>query len=352
MEAPGPDEGPPPPDRASAWRAWFRLLLSRQGHDGPRSDHFDGRHFLNEGPADAHSFLRLLRWRLSRTEPPMPARPPDARPAEPAPPRRVEGDALRVTWINHSTVLLQTAGINLLTDPIWSDRAGPTARIGSRRCHPPGLALAALPPVDVVLVSHNHYDHLDLPTLRALGRRDRPQFFTSLGNARLLRAEGLGAVAELDWWQEVPLPGGLRLAALPARHFSSRGLRDRNRTLWCGFMILGSGGPVYFAADTGYGPHFAEIRRRHGCPRLALLPIGAYRPRWFMAPVHLSPAEAVRAHLELNPGTSLAIHFDTFLLADDGAGEAVRDLASALAEAGPAAANFHVPAFGQGRDIA
>jgi L-ascorbate metabolism protein UlaG (beta-lactamase superfamily) len=341
-----------PSDSSSAsGRAWRRLFFSRQGHEGPASDHFDGQHFFNEGPADTRGFLDLLRWRFTRKAPPDETVPPGLQPVGAAPPRRVEGEALRVTWINHATVLLQTAGINLLTDPIWSHRAGPTPHVGSKRRHPPGIAFADLPPVDVVLVSHNHYDHLDLPTLRALARRDAPQFFTSLGNARLLRAEGLGSVSELDWWQEAPLPGGLRLASVPARHFSSRGFRDRNRTLWCGFVIQGSGAPIYFAADTGFGGHFEEIFRRFGSPRLALLPIGAYLPRWFMQPIHLSPEEAIRAHQMLRPRTSVAVHFDTFILADDAPGQAVRELEAALTQPGTGALDFRVPAFGQGWDL-
>jgi len=288
---------------------------------------------------------------MSRTAPPPEGPSAAAPPGRSVPPRRVEGSALRVTWINHATVLLQTAGINILTDPIWSECAGPTPRTGSKRRRPPGLAISELPPVDVVLVSHNHYDHMDLPTLRTLARRDAPHFFTSLGNARLLRREGLAAVTELDWWQSTPLPGGLELACVPARHFSSRGLRDRNRTLWCGFVIQAPDGPVYFAADSGYGGHFEEIARRFGAPRLALLPIGAYLPRWFMQPIHMSPEEAIRAHQVLRPKTSIAIHFDTFILADDAPGQAVRELESALTQPGTGAIDFRVPGFGQGWDL-
>ncbi len=229
----------------------------------------------------------------------------------------MEGDDLRVTFVNHATVLLQIAGVNVLTDPIWSRRASPLPFAGPRRRRPPGIRFVDLPPIDLVLISHNHYDHLDLPTLQALARSHAPRFITTLGNAALLQREGIEPVTEMDWWQEQPLPGGLRLTCVPAQHFSARGLCDRCRTLWCGFVLHGRGGPIYFAGDTGWGSHFSEIARRFGPPRLALLPIGSHLPRWFMRPVHLSPAEAVRAHQVLGAQASMAIHFGTFPMADD-----------------------------------
>ncbi len=339
---------------APSWRALARLAFSGDGHDGPPSRHFDGRRFHNENAEDRGSFLSFIRWRMSRRL----GRPPPPEPAEEAgiafgatPPRRIDGNALRTTWINHSTVLIQTAGINILTDPIWSDTAGPTRFAGVKRIRPPGIRFGDLPPIDVVLVSHNHYDHMDLPSLRALARRHSPRFITGLGNAAFLRSEGIASVEELDWWQELDLGAGRRLACVPARHFSSRGFRDRDRTLWCGFTILAPGGPIYFAADTGYGTHFEEILHRFGNPRLALLPIGAYLPRWFMQEVHLSPDEAVRAHKIIGPRTSVAIHFGTFPLADDSPGQAARELKTALACEGLPAEDFRIPGFGEGLDL-
>jgi L-ascorbate metabolism protein UlaG (beta-lactamase superfamily) len=174
-----------------------------------------------------------------------------------------------------------------------------------------------LPPIDAVLISHNHYDHLDLPTLLRVAASGGSTFVVPAGVARLLRSEGIGPVLELDWGESLTLPG-FTVHCVPALHFSSRGLSDRNRTLWCGYVIEDEARLVYFAGDTGFGPHFAQIRERFGSPHLALLPIGAYEPRWFMSPVHMAPEEALRAHQILAARTSIAIHYGTFQLSDDG----------------------------------
>jgi L-ascorbate metabolism protein UlaG (beta-lactamase superfamily) len=173
-----------------------------------------------------------------------------------------------------------------------------------------------LPDIDVVLISHNHYDHLDLPTLRQLAGRGRSAFIVAAGNARLLRSEQIEPVHELDWGESLTLPG-FTVHCVPALHFSARGIFDRNKTLWCGYGIKFPERFVYFAGDTGFGGHFAQIREKFGAPQLALLPIGAYEPRWFMSPVHMSPEEAVRAHETLGANISIAIHHGTFQLADD-----------------------------------
>jgi L-ascorbate metabolism protein UlaG (beta-lactamase superfamily) len=330
----------------------LRQLLFPNGYRGPVSDHFDGTRFRNLDLPQPHGLLGFLRWRLGRWLGGVGpwARWTDAPPG-PAPAARVEGAALRVTFVGHATILLQTAGLNVLTDPIWSDRASPFAWGGPHRRRPPGLRFSDLPPIDAVLLSHNHYDHLDLPTLRALARDHAPRFVAGLGNGGLLASQRIGPVTEMDWWQEMELAGGLRLTCVPARHFSSRGLRDRNRTLWCGYVLHGADGPVTFAGDTAFGSHFAEVARRFGPSRLALLPIGGYRPLWFMGRVHQTPAEAVRAHTVLGARTSLAIHFGTFPLADEGEGEPEAELASALRGAPEIAPHFWVLRPGEGRDV-
>jgi L-ascorbate metabolism protein UlaG (beta-lactamase superfamily) len=283
------------------------------GPDFPK--HFDGKRFYNPGSPQARGLLDVLRWQLTSR--------PEASPdfisdvEQSIPPRNVEGSAVRITLVNHSTVLLQQRGFNILTDPIWSERASPLSWAGPRRRRSPGVSWEDLPPIDAVLISHNHYDHLDLPTLRRLAARGDSTFIVPVGGARLLRAENIGPAHELDWGNSFSLPG-VTIHCVPALHFSSRGIYDRNRTLWCGYVIECRERLLYFAGDTAFGTHFASIRERFGAPHLALLPIGAYEPRWFMSPVHMAPDEAVRAHEILNAGTSIAIHHGTFQLADEG----------------------------------
>ena len=232
------------------------------------------------------------------------------------PPPSVDSPSLLVTMVNHSTLLLQQRGSNILTDPIWSERTSPVAFAGPRRHRAPGVEFENLPPIDTVLLSHNHYDHLDLPTLRRLAARGGCTFVVPLGVARFLEAKGIGPTRELDWGDSWTAPAAT-IHSVPAFHFSGRGLFDRDRTLWCGYMVESPFGKVYFAADTGFGPHFNWIRERFGSPRVALLPIGAYSPRWFMGPIHMNPAEAVEAHRILGAAASIAIHHGTFQLADD-----------------------------------
>lgn len=327
------------------------LILGGGAWRGPVSDHFDGRRFHNR-PSTSHGFRGLLRWALSREQTARSGLWPDRRADGPAPldrrpPERSQD--LVITVIGHATVLIQLAGQNILTDPIFSERASPLSWSGPRRCRAPGIPLAELPPIDLILISHNHYDHLDRPSLDALRERHDAPIIAPLGNRALLERDGHRVAAELDWWQSAG-QGPLSITATPARHFSSRSLFDRDRTLWAGYLIAepGSGRSVFFAGDTGFGPHFAELAERLGAPDVALLPIGGYKPRWFMEPVHIDPPEAVRAHRALGAGASVAIHFGTFPLSDEGMEESVEDLRAALT-AMPAAdaISFHLPRFGE-----
>jgi L-ascorbate metabolism protein UlaG (beta-lactamase superfamily) len=287
-----------------------------EGSSDPRfPKHFDGKRFYNPDAPQAPGFLEVLRWKLTSRPEPSPRFIADVE--QSIPPRRVEGSGLRTTLVNHSTVLLQQRGSNILTDPIWSERASPVSWIGPRRRRKPGVSWEHLPRIDTVLISHNHYDHLDLPTLRRLAARGDSTFVVPAGGARLLRSEKIGPAHELDWGESLPLPG-FTIHCVPALHFSSRGLYDRNVTLWCGYVIECQERLVYFAGDTAFGPHFAQIWEKFGSPHLALLPIGAYQPRWFMSPVHMAPDQAVRAHEILAAQTSIAIHHGTFQLADEG----------------------------------
>jgi L-ascorbate metabolism protein UlaG (beta-lactamase superfamily) len=277
--------------------------------------HFDGKRFYNPDSPQAPGLRDVFRWKLSSRPEPSPGFLSDVELS--IPPRRVEGSGSRITLVNHSTVLLQQRGSNILTDPIWSERASPLSWIGPRRLRKPGVAWDDLPSIDVVLISHNHYDHLDLSALRRLAARGDSTFIVPARGARLLRSQNIGPAHELDWGESLSLPG-YTIHSVPALHFASRGIFDRNRTLWCGYVIEAADRVVYFAGDTAFGNHFASIRERFGAPRLALLPIGAYEPRWFMSPVHMAPDEAVRAHQILGAETSIAIHHGTFQLGDEG----------------------------------
>lgn len=337
----------------SAPRGAISLILAltgcfgAAGYRGPVSDHFDGERFFNQRPIVKHGFGDFIAWQVSADEGPWEEQ--DG-PVGPPPPRRVGPGELRVTFVNHATMLLQLDGKNVLTDPIWSDHTSPVQGVGPGRWRPPGIRFEDLPPIDAVVISHNHYDHCDLPTLERLEEAYQPRFFVGLGNRVLLEDAGLGDVVELDWWQEADV-GRLPVMAVPAQHFSGRGVDDRDNTLWVGWVLRGAGGPVYFAGDTGRGPHFHQIRRRVGPPRLAVLPIGAYLPRWFMEPIHIDPAEAVEAHQQLGAFRSVAMHFDTFALADEAMGQAPRELRAATEAAGVDDETFWVLAFGEGRDV-
>lgn len=314
-------------------------------YEGPVSDHFDGRRFHNREPFEVG--LRDL-WRYYRERDPGPWSRDLTPPNHPDPPERVGPGELRVTVVNHATVLIQADGVNLLTDPIWSLRASPVSWAGPKRYVAPGLDFGQLPPIDAVLISHDHYDHLDLPTLRRLEVTHQPLFIVGLGEDGWLRKAGLTRVQALDWGQGVSVAPGVEVIGQRCKHWTSRRLGRRNQSLWMAYVITTLGGPVYFAGDTGYDDHFTETYARFGPMRLALLPIGAYRPRWLTQYQHLDPAEAVQAHRDLQAAQSIGIHFGTFQLAEEGQFEPLEDLARALSQAGLDEAVFIAPTFGQG----
>jgi len=233
------------------------------------------------------------------------------------PPAIVEGDRLLLTFVNHSTVLIQTEGLNILTDPVWSDRASPLSFAGPKRFSLPGVELDRLPPIHIVLLSHNHYDHLDLATLRRIQQAHAPRVYMALGNDYYLGKAGVKRPRVMDWWQEERYSETLTIYCTPAQHFSGRSLADRDRALWCSWVLETARGRIYFAGDTGFGPHFHKVKDRFRDFLVAFLPIGAYAPRWFMSPVHMDPDEAVAAHEILQPQMSIGIHHGTFALADE-----------------------------------
>jgi L-ascorbate metabolism protein UlaG (beta-lactamase superfamily) len=308
------------------------------------SDHWDGRVFRNPHDATVKTLRDVWRWRRAASPEPWPARVED--PPQPAP-ARVGPRRITATFIGHATFLVQIGGLCVLFDPIWSPRASPLRFAGPKRVRAPGQALASLPAVDLLLVSHCHYDHLDLPTLRAVRRRWNPPAATGLGNARHLAKAGIRGARELDWWEEERF-GSLRVTYVPAQHFSARTAWDRNRALWGGFVVEAEGGgSVYFAGDSGWCPHFAEIGARFPGLDLALLPIGAYEPRWFMRTQHMDPEEAVRAHLALGARRSLGMHFGTFAgLTDEAIGAPEAALAAARGRHGVPPEAFATLPFG------
>ena len=266
----------------------------------------------------------------------------DQPPRLPAP---LDGASAALTFIGHATFLIQTAAGNILTDPMYSQRAGPIL-VGPRRVRQPAVRFDDLPVISVVLLSHNHYDHCDLATLRMLAERDNPVVIAPLGNGALVKSAGIRRVEELDWWDNATT-ALMPITLTPAHHFSARTPFDRNRALWGGFMITAAGVKIFFAGDTAYRPFFDDIRQRLGPIDLALLPIGAYEPRWFMHAVHMNPFEAVRAHLELEASQSIGMHFGTFQLTTEGIDEPVRGLSEACRAMRVAASRFRTLGFGE-----
>lgn len=270
------------------------------------------------------------------------------------PNERVQGETISVTFINHATVLIQVAGVNILTDPIYSERASPLQWAGPKRVRRPGVRFEDLPPIDVILISHNHYDHLDIDTLQRLQSRNPqgngPLILAGLGNGQLFQENGLSHYRDLDWGQRVTVRD-VEFIFSEGQHRSGRGLSDQMKTLWGGFIIRTSQGNIYFAGDTGYGPHFRDAREQYGSFILSLLPIGAYEPRWFMTPVHLNPGEAVRAHVDLASQQSLGIHFGTFQLTYERIEQPIHDLKQALEELDIPESQFWALEFGETRVI-
>jgi L-ascorbate metabolism protein UlaG (beta-lactamase superfamily) len=300
-------------------------------YKGPPSDHFDGQRFFNpDGTADK-SAGDLLRWRFGGNKEVWPEAWPS--PYRDTPPARVPGRDLRVSYVGHASFLYQSAGLNILVDPVWSERVSPVSFAGPKRINAPGIGFEDLPKIDVVLVTHNHYDHLDVATLRRLAAAHQPRVVTPLGNDTVIRQEvGQMAIDARDWGEVVELAPGVRVHVEPIRHWSARGLLDRRRALWAAFVIELPGGSIYHIGDTGFGDgrHFDAVRQKHARLRLATLPIGAYEPRWFMADQHINPEEAVRILEACGARQGLGHHWGTFNLTDEGVMRPPEALAAAL----------------------
>lgn len=299
-------------------------------YTGPKSDHFDGVNFFNPEGQKPKGLLAVFKWMIEGGNKKWPKTYPSA--VEDHPPQRVEGGQLRVSFVGHATMLLQTEGLNILTDPVWSDRASPLAFAGPKRVNPPGIAFENLPPIDVVLLSHNHYDHFDLRTLSRLKSAHDPLIITPLGNDAILRRHDPDfRISVGDWGDVVDLANDITVSFEPAHHWSARGMFDRTNALWTAFVVTTPNGKIYHIGDTGFHDaiNFRAVREKHQGFRLALIPFGAYEPRDFMAAQHQNPDEAVQCHKICGATYTLGHHWGTFKLTN----ESIEDQLEALAEA-------------------
>jgi len=301
--------------------------ISAPGYKGPESDHFDGTKFHNPDKLRGRGLYDMAKWAVNGKRGPW-----ENLNHQPIPesthPRPTAGQNISVTFVNHSTYLISVDGCHILTDPVWSYRASPYSWVGPKRMRKPGLRFDDLPPIDVVLISHNHYDHLDISTVKKISRAHDPLFITPLGVSRYLNKQGVHKTVDLDWWDEHAATENIDVTGVPAQHFSGRGVFDRDQTLWCGYVLQTNSGTLYFAGDTAYGSFFTDIGQAFHID-VSLIPIGAYKPRWFMQPIHTDPEEAVKIHRDIDSEMSIGSHFGTFPLADEGMDEPAEDLTQA-----------------------
>lgn len=306
---------------------------STKSYSGPASDHFDGERFFDPDGVPPKSLRGLLRWQFDgkRDRATWPRWAPS--PFSDRPPPRVDNGRVRLCFVGHTSWLIQTSGRNILVDPLWSMRASPVTWAGPRRHNDPGIAFEALPHIDTVLVSHGHYDHLDIATLSRLAQKFAPRVITPLGNDLTMQRSDATIKAEgFDWHDRVVLGTDVAVTLVPTRHWSARTLFDRNRSLWASFVLETPAGKIYIVCDSGYGEgkHFRRVADMHGPLRLAILPIGAYEPRWFMRDQHMNPSDAVKALCDCGAEAALAHHHGTFQLTDEAIDAPVLALADAL----------------------
>lgn len=323
--------------------AWALLGPGRANayYQGPVSDHFDGTVFFNPGGVAPRGRLAFLRWQLTDRGVAWPAHVPSPFAAD-TPPARFDGEGARIAYVGHASFLIQTRGHNALIDPVWAERAGPYF-LGPKRVNPPGVAFDSLPRIDSVLITHNHYDHMDVTTIGRLWQRFRPRIVTPLGNDTILKAAvpGLEATA-VDWGQSVEIGEGVQVHAEPSLHWSARGTSDRRHALWASFVLEAGGRKIYCVGDSGFGngAHFRRAAERHPGLAAALLPIGAYEPRWFMRNSHINPDEAVRALALCGARQAFGHHWGTFRLTNEAVDQPAKDLEAALAKHGVPAERF------------
>lgn len=291
-------------------------------HISKVSDHFDGTRFFDPEMKYNQSLGQFLKWQFSKKSIPWPSRIEVEK--YDIPPSRVFGDELRIAYVGHVTFLIQTQGLNILTDPVWSERASPVSFAGPKRVIDPGIRLEDLPPIDVIWISHNHYDHLDIATIQQLWKNHKPRIITPLGNDTVIHSyDKTIAVETYDWGDEVTITDTVKFHLSPMQHWSARGVFDRNKALWAALTIETNGGNIYFIGDAGYGKgrYFKRDKAKFGTFRLALLPIGAYQPRWFHENMHMNPDDMLKAHNDLGQPYTIPSHYDVFKLTDEGFGD-------------------------------
>ncbi|WP_428235849.1 MBL fold metallo-hydrolase [Gracilimonas sp.] len=313
--------------------------VSKPGYQGPESDHFNGTTFENPGNVPTKDFFDVMKWYFQRDQGEWNEVPEEEITFAERPDDNVIS-GLKITYVNHSTFLIQTAGVNILTDPVWSKRVSPMSFTGPKRFRPAGVRFEDLPPIDLIIISHNHYDHLDISTLKKLNEKFEPRVIVPLGVDVYLNQEGIQNTIPLDWEENQPIDSDITVHSVQAQHFSARGLFDRDKTLWSGYVIDTPSGSVYFAGDTGYGDFFTNIGENHPDIKVGLIPIGAYKPRWFMKPMHVNPEEAIQIHKDVGAEISFGMHFGTFPLADDGMKDPENDFAKAMQQSENAGVNF------------
>ncbi|NRB11559.1 MAG: MBL fold metallo-hydrolase [Rickettsiaceae bacterium] len=306
------------------------MLKDTKYYEGEVSDHFDGKSFFDPSKNREASFYSFLKWQFNRTKNYWPA---EKLPSNfDVPPERVFGSELRVSNVGHVTYLIQTQGINILTDPVWSERASPIPFMGPKRVVDPGIKFSDLPPIDIVLISHNHYDHLDVETIDKLWQAHHPRIITPLGNDTIIKSKNPTIKVEAyDWGDTVKINDLVNIHLDPMQHWSARGLFDRNKALWAAFTIETIDGNIYFIGDSGYGEgrYFKAAKEKYDSFRLVLLPIGAYNPRWFMQYAHMDPEQAILAYIDLGMPNFIPGHYDVFKLTDEPFGEALTLLEAA-----------------------
>ena len=341
---------------AAVLAAGAASLLPRKAnayYSGPISDHFDGERFFNPGGRSPKGLVQVARLYTVETWADWPAAVPSPIPAD-KPPASVTGARARLSFVGHASWLLQAAGRNILIDPVWAKRASPFSFTGPKRANAPGIAFADLPAIHAVIVTHNHYDHMDLATLARLWRRHRPQIVTPLGNDSIMKSAipGLEATA-VDWGDHTALGGGIVAHAVPTQHWSARGAMDRSHALWASFVLETPAGKVYAVGDSGLGDGatFRHVARQHPSIRLALLPIGAYEPRWFMESQHMNPEDAVEAFHLSGAASALGHHWGTFQLTTEPHDQPPADLAAALLARNVAPDRFQAVRPGQVHEL-